>query len=651
VSQYDFSLESYLHNPESLTHSSFNFLRNIQRVNREIDEEYMRLAQAQRRPVAISKESYISKWLGIKYLTGSDTGRLHSSTAFVQFKTLSAKQHAIQCNITGMNNYLTVTPVPEVRDIMWDNMHVSRALIETRKAWANVVLVGGLVLWSMIVSFIRSFTDLSKIVNTIYETPLTADPAVSAFLDFYAPALIVEGLVRAIPKIIGVGVILIRFKSHSEKDHYILQWYFGYRLLTFVFIIIGGTIVNSGSQFVEDPIGFFKLLSGNVALNAQFFISYVIVSGGVQVFFRLSQWHNVALYWLMKSVQKAESMSQRRLQALTTRIQVGSLHFQGTLRICTHFQCSHFYSFTQVFHLDEFIPLFIFIFMVGALYGTIAPLSNFFVALFFYISLKVFKYMTLYIYGNHYEGGGFLFYTISSTLFSVLYMIILLIVFFFSVNGSRGVGIVFSLMLLVTYYVQCDVEKTFVGPSKTLSLAKARAFDESQDTRSERERKHDEYIKAEKAYKDAEQNEEEDGTNGGITERLRLLPRRSSGEFSADSDHAPKFRRGGKRINNSDHVTDTVQAFNDRYQHDDLFTDSVHSGDEEKPGNKTRNNSDLFIYRQPTLNKATWEMTPKSYREGLERDESAELWGDVRPEQTRKVARQRRASIAMYYGG
>lgn len=282
----------------------------------------MRLAQAQRRPVTQSKENRLSKWLGIKYLTGSDTGRLHSSTAFVQFKTLSAKQHAIQCNITGMHNYLTVTPVPEVRDIIWDNMHVSRALIETRKAWINVAFTGGLIAWSMIVAFIRSYNDLSKILNSIFNDPLTADPAVSAFLDFYAPALIVEGLVRAIPNIMKVVVIWVRFKAHSERDHYILRWYFGYRLLTFLFIIIGGTLVNSSNEFVQDPIGFFKKLSGNIALNAQFFVSYVIVSGGVQVFFRLSQWHNLALYYLMKSVQKAESMSQRKIQNLTTKIQV-----------------------------------------------------------------------------------------------------------------------------------------------------------------------------------------------------------------------------------------------------------------------------------------------------------------------------------------
>lgn len=116
-------------------------------------------------------------------------------------------------------------------------------------------------------SSIRNFQELSKYLGT-------RDPAVVSFLNFYAPALIVEGLVRAIPNIIKVGVIVVRFKARSERDHYVLGWYFYFRLITFVFIIISDTIVDSSTSFVEDPIDFFQELSKNVALNSQFFISY-----------------------------------------------------------------------------------------------------------------------------------------------------------------------------------------------------------------------------------------------------------------------------------------------------------------------------------------------------------------------------------------
>lgn len=196
------------------------------------------------------KETRLAKWLGIKYLTGSDTGRLHSSTAFVQFKTLAAKQQAIQCNITGANNLLLVTPVPEIRDIKWENMHVSRALIETRKNWANLVLVGGLILWSLIVSAIRSLKNLSESIPIA----LAQEPAIAAFIDTYMPAMVVEGIVRGIPYIINFISVWIRYKSGSECDHYLLNWYFGFRLLTFIFVIIGGSLADSSDDFIRDPM-------------------------------------------------------------------------------------------------------------------------------------------------------------------------------------------------------------------------------------------------------------------------------------------------------------------------------------------------------------------------------------------------------------
>jgi hypothetical protein len=164
----------------------------------------------------------LEKWLGVKYLTGHDTTRnLHSSTGFVEFTSIETKQAAIQCNLTGVSNLMEVSPVPEINDIEWENAHVSRALIQTRKAWANTALVGGLVGWSFLVTAIRSYTGFKD----WFDWKLLQSPAVAAFMEVYLPAFIVEGLVRGIPFILKFICQWIRFKSASEKDTYILLWY------------------------------------------------------------------------------------------------------------------------------------------------------------------------------------------------------------------------------------------------------------------------------------------------------------------------------------------------------------------------------------------------------------------------------------------
>jgi hypothetical protein len=222
----------------------------IQKLNKDIEDEYLRIAQERVRPVPQKEESRLAKWLGIKYLTGADTGRLHSSTAFVEFRSLTTKQQAIQCNITGANNFITVLPVPEIRGLIWDNAHVSRSLIETRRRWADIALVGGLIAWSYFVAFIRSHDNLSSELNFDYES----NPLISTCLDIYFPAMVVEGLVRGVPYAVRGICGWIRFKTEPEIDHYVLLWYFWYRLLAFMFVLLGSTIIDVGENLLHDPV-------------------------------------------------------------------------------------------------------------------------------------------------------------------------------------------------------------------------------------------------------------------------------------------------------------------------------------------------------------------------------------------------------------
>jgi hypothetical protein len=194
----------------------------IQKLNKGIEDEFLRIAQERGRPVPQKKESRLAKWLGIKYLTGAEMGGLHSGTAFVEFRSLTTKQQAIQCNITGANDFITVMPVPESRGLIWDNAHVSRSLIETRRRWADLALLGGLIAWSYLVSLIRSNDNLSSDLNFDYEDY----PFISTMLDTYFPITVVEGLVRLVPFIARGICGWIQFKTEPEIDHYVLCWYF-----------------------------------------------------------------------------------------------------------------------------------------------------------------------------------------------------------------------------------------------------------------------------------------------------------------------------------------------------------------------------------------------------------------------------------------
>jgi hypothetical protein len=244
------------------------------RLHQEIEDEYDRLAHEHRRLVQTTRKSRLSRWLGLRYLAGIDTSRVHSSTAFVQFKTLAAKQEAIQCNITGVNKLMVVEPVPDARSIIWRNAHVSRTFINARTTYVNVALVGLLVAWSFAVAGIRSYNDLSIVFHA-------KKSYFKVFFDVYVPALIVEGLVRIIPLILKSICVWIRFKAQSEIDLYIVRWYFGFRLVTFVFVIVGESIAKSGADFVDDPMYVkYNLISYRTLMRALFLHCAFLLSEG-----------------------------------------------------------------------------------------------------------------------------------------------------------------------------------------------------------------------------------------------------------------------------------------------------------------------------------------------------------------------------------
>ena len=313
----------------------------------------------------------------------------------------------------------------------------------------------------------------------------------------------------------------------------------------------------------------------HAADQSQFFITYILVAGGLQIFVRLSQTHNVFVFWFTLKVTKEEAASQRKLDSMRTTV--------------------------PKFHLDEFIPLFLFIFMISFLYGWIAPISNVFVACFFKCAYKAFKYMTLYIYGNDYEGGGFLFYTITGILFFLLYCSIILLAGYFSLFGHGAMAGVSSILIFITIGVQRGINKTFKEPSQTLALTKALEFDSSRS--SARDRALKEYLRAKSFLEEYENGAtHRPGTGAGDDELAHLLSLQGGGDGAEES-----------QTSNSDDVRNAVARIERRYRDDDCMSDLTGDTDDGPA-------ADFFIYRQPSLNRATWETVPRSYWESLQKD-------------------------------
>jgi len=83
-------------------------LSEIKRLNRDIDKEHKSVSRSKN--LAEDRDDYrdiiTSNLAGAKTFITGTTQELTCDTGFVEFKNLTAKQSAIQCNITGTNNYM-----------------------------------------------------------------------------------------------------------------------------------------------------------------------------------------------------------------------------------------------------------------------------------------------------------------------------------------------------------------------------------------------------------------------------------------------------------------------------------------------------------------------------------------------------------------
>lgn len=223
-----------------------HLLSEIKRLNREIDKEHHRILQEKK---TIEEKSGSSRLLkstikqGIKLATGVNIDQLQTQTGFVEFKSLTAKQSALQCNIVGTTDFMVASPAPDPRDIRWENVTVDKNNIRFKKMQCDAVLLTGTLFWSVVVTAITSISNLDRLAQWL---PAWLIPEPGTFwyglIQGYLHVVFLEALMLVLPMVLRfVGKKYIRFKTKSENDKFIFGWHFGYRVANLIIIILKRT--------------------------------------------------------------------------------------------------------------------------------------------------------------------------------------------------------------------------------------------------------------------------------------------------------------------------------------------------------------------------------------------------------------------------
>ncbi len=120
-----------------------------------------------------------------------------SSTAFVTFTSLRAKQAAAQCALTPDRTSMRVFHAPDPRSVLWENICFPLSMQDTAKFGMKVVWIVGILFWAIPVSFVNSLANMNSILQSL--DIKTVDPSkpwygfLSGILPVIALALLLEG--------------------------------------------------------------------------------------------------------------------------------------------------------------------------------------------------------------------------------------------------------------------------------------------------------------------------------------------------------------------------------------------------------------------------------------------------------------------------
>lgn len=246
-----------------------------------------------------------------------EEAKIQSTTAFVTFTSLRAKQAAIQCELTGNPDSMVVFPAADYDSgTLWKNVAVPLPRQTVLQFQAAVFFTAGILFWTIpmaVVSFASSLNSILKAVGLKEANP-------SAF--WY-------GLVTGLLPVIALAVLMyvlylvitlaatsfIRYKSWVEVDSYCFFWHMLFQFANLWFLLIGGSVFNQIdsiiSEFKLKPVA--DLLATALPGASVLFVNMITVSSFGAFGLQLSMIPTHAVNLILNMISPEAARTQRKL--------------------------------------------------------------------------------------------------------------------------------------------------------------------------------------------------------------------------------------------------------------------------------------------------------------------------------------------------
>lgn len=104
---------------------------------------------------------------------------------------------------------------------------------------------------------------------------------------------------------------VIRFKSHTQIDNFVLLWNTSYRLANVFFAFFSLSLIEAIKCFKDDPDGFIKLLAKGILGQSAYLMNLIILATGQETMLQLLQWRSLIKQAVVRPLINLNARSSR----------------------------------------------------------------------------------------------------------------------------------------------------------------------------------------------------------------------------------------------------------------------------------------------------------------------------------------------------
>jgi hypothetical protein len=306
--------------------------------------------------------------------------------AFVVMRTFTAATIAIQTMHSSKPGAMQVSTAPEPRDIMWENIYVSKGATRTRSILGEILILLIITFYVIPMALISLLVSESALVST---SPRLAqlDQATALFSSAIAmvqPMCIVTLQQLLPPLFLAIGRMegVVAFSDIQMRA---FSRYFLFQVLNvFLVTTIAGSIFDTIAIIVENPEAAFEMLGNSLPRMSSFFITFVTI----KTFFGLG-FEMVRTMSLLQATLRYIFVPNPTLRTA-----------RGVIAGMRAIDDPGWFPFHKILAQDMLVVV------ISVVFAVVAPLVLLPCALFCLFSRIMWTHHHLYVYESVFESGG-----------------------------------------------------------------------------------------------------------------------------------------------------------------------------------------------------------------------------------------------------